>query len=63
MFIEDLQLQLEDSFEEHASNPGSSIEQLVYVIQNLIINTFPIVEMSNSKRKRFCNPWITPGIL
>ena len=62
MFIEDLQLQLEDSFEEHASDPGSSIERLVYVIQNLIINTFAIVEMSNSKRKRFCSGFVILGL-
>ena len=62
-FIDDLQTRLGDSFEQHVSNPGISLERLVHVIRNSVVNTFPVIKLSNNKRKRFRNPWITPGIL
>ena len=63
LFIEDLKARLDHSFEQHTSDPGISLERLVHVIRSSIINTFPVVELSKTKRKRFRNPWITPGIL
>ena len=61
--IDDLQLRLGSDFEQHASDPGISLERLVHVIRNSVVNTFPVVEQSKTQRKRFRNPWITPGIL
>ena len=61
--IDNVQINLDDNFERHASDPGITLVNLIHVIQNSVVNTFPIVEMSNNKKKRFRNPWITPGIL
>ena len=61
--IVNLQANLDDNFEQHSSDPGTSLEKLIHVIQDSVVNTFPIVKLSNNKRKRFRNPWITPGIL
>ena len=62
-FVDDLQSRLDDNFEQHPSDPGISLERLVHIIRNSVVNTFPVVPLSNNKRKRFRNPWITPGIL
>ena len=52
-FIDDLQFRLDDNFEQHPSDPGISLEKLVHIIRNSVVNTFPVVPLSNNKRKYF----------
>ena len=45
------------------SDPETSLHNLTSVIQAATDEVFPIIKLSNKQRKRFRNPWITPGII
>ena len=62
-FLDVLADKLGNNFNYHVSDPNHSLTKLVHVLQTTIDDVFPVIKLSNKKRKRLRNSWITPGIL
>ena len=63
LFIDTLLTKLDCESVYDPCDSEKSLKNLMHVLQTCIDHVFPIIKLSNKKRKKFRNAWITPGII